>query len=129
MVSTDKRERRAHFRGKSRPGRRLEVTYRRADAPDAPPARAHTKNVGVGGAFIVTRHPEPIGTALAIELRVPTADRAPRVTAEVRWATDGGDDPDAAGIGVKFDTLDVDQTLALSEYFASLTGTEQVTSQ
>ena len=40
--------------------------------------RAYTKNIGVGGAFIITPDPPPPGAALQIALQVPAASRADR---------------------------------------------------
>ena len=109
---------RRHFRGKPRPGRRVEVEYR---AGEAPPRRAFTRNIGVGGAFIVTTEPEAAGTAVVLSLMVPTAAHPIQVKAEVRWNTPG-DAEDPAGFGVKFYGLEVEELLQLNEYFASLTG-------
>jgi uncharacterized protein (TIGR02266 family) len=90
--------------------------------------RAYTKNIGVGGAFILTTDPAPPGTTLHIALVVPQAPRPIEVRADVRWIIDGKHDepPREHGMGVKFSGLDVDQLLALNEYFASLTATVDV---
>lgn len=120
MSSTDKRERRNHFRGKPRPGRRVEVEYR---VGDGSPTKAHTRNIGVGGAFIVTDSPLPPGTTLILSLHVPHTPQALEVKAEVRWNARSGE-PSGPGMGVKFYGLEVDELLRLNEYFASLTGTE-----
>jgi uncharacterized protein (TIGR02266 family) len=114
-------ERRTHFRGKPRPGRRVEVEYQ---TDTGPLLRAFTRNIGVGGAFIVTDRPEKPGTGIKISLRVPTSDQTIRVRAEVRWQSAGaGDEP--AGMGVKFFGLEVEELLQLNEYFASLTGRDE----
>ena len=111
------RERRSHFRGRPRPGRRIEVRYA---APSGTHA-AFTRNIGVGGAFIVTTTPEKPGTLLTLTLAVPTTHEPIQVKAEVRWTTPGGDDV-PGGMGVKFHALEVEELLQLNEYFASLTG-------
>jgi uncharacterized protein (TIGR02266 family) len=80
---------------------------------------AHTKNIGVGGAFIVTTNPPKIGTHLKVMIEMPNTGSTLEVRAEVRWVSDFPD----KGIGVRFAGLDVDQLLALNEYFASLTAT------
>jgi uncharacterized protein (TIGR02266 family) len=87
--------------------------------------RAYTKNIGVGGAFIITPDPPPPGATLQVSVQVPAATRPIEVKAEVRWIIDGKDDEEAAehGMGVKFSGLEVDQLMALNEYFASLTST------
>jgi uncharacterized protein (TIGR02266 family) len=125
-MADSKRERRGYFRGKPRPGRRVEVRYKIQEVGD-PNAEhlAFTKNIGVGGAFILTPDPPPPGSELTIALVVPAARHPIEVSGEVRWIVDGKhDEPEREhGMGVKFNGLDVDQLLALNEYFASLTAT------
>jgi uncharacterized protein (TIGR02266 family) len=117
----ERRERRNHFRGKPRPGRRVDVSFTGADGSSR---RAHTRNIGVGGAFVVTATPEPPGTALTLSVHVPTAAEVIKVRGEVRWVAPGADG-EPAGMGVRFDGLDVEALLQLNEYFASLTGQEE----
>jgi uncharacterized protein (TIGR02266 family) len=116
----EKRERRSHFRGKPRLGRRVEVVYRPlADAESqARECRAFTRNIGVGGAFIVTEQPPPPGSRLALNLHIPTSGKRMKVDAEVRWIA--GQEQAVRGMGVKFYGLEVDQLLELNEYFSSL---------
>ena len=97
MTDSDKKERRTHFRGKARPGRRVELEYRRADSPDDPPSRAFTRNIGVGGAFIVTDAPFDVGTSVTVLIRVPTSDLTIEVAAEVRWKANTSDE---VGMGI-----------------------------
>jgi len=118
MSESDKHERRTHFRGKARPGRRVELAFRAIDADDSELVRAFTRNIGVGGAFIVTDQPAPLAAKLNIMIDVPTSEQTIKLSAEVRWSSA------ESGMGVKFHDLDVDQLLQLSEYFASLTGSE-----
>jgi uncharacterized protein (TIGR02266 family) len=125
-VAESKRERRGHFRGKARPGRRVEVRWRVIEHGQlSDEQRAYTKNIGVGGAFIITPDPPPPGASLQIALTVPASARPIEVHGEVRWIVDGKhDEPEEEhGMGVKFAGLDVDQLMALNEYFASLTST------
>jgi Tfp pilus assembly protein PilZ len=125
-MAESKRERRKHFRGKPRPGRRVEVRYRTLEHGQlSDEQRAFTKNIGVGGAFIFTTDPAPPGASLLIALLVPASGKLIEVKGDVRWIVDGGhDEPDGEhGMGVRFQQLDVDQLLALNEYFASLTAT------
>ena len=128
-MAESRRERRGHFRGKARPGRRVEVRYRVIEHGQlSEEQRAYTKNIGIGGAFIITPDPSPPGTSLQIALQVPAAARTIEVRGEVRWIVDGKHDEPAGehGMGVKFNSLDVDQLLALNEYFASLTATVDI---
>jgi hypothetical protein len=115
--SAEKRERRNHFRGKPRPGRRVEVSF---VAGDGTPQRAYTRNIGVGGAFVVTDAPARPGTPLTLSIHVPTATEPIEVQAEVRWASS-----EPLGMGVKFGVLGVEEILQLNEYFASLTGRDE----
>ncbi len=112
-----KSARRSHFRGQARPGRRVEVSF---TAADGTPRTAFTRDIGVGGAFVVTDAPVQPGTPLVLAIHVPTATAPIEVRGEVRWA---GDDP--AGMGVRFADLGVEELLQLNEYFASLTGVEE----
>jgi uncharacterized protein (TIGR02266 family) len=126
VVPESKRERRGHFRGKARPGRRVEVRYKVVDQGQlSDEQRAFTKNIGVGGAFIITPDPPAPGTLLHIAVQVPAAARPLELRGDVRWIVDEAhdDDPREHGMGVKFAGLDVDQLMALNEYFASLTST------
>ena len=127
MAESKKVERRVHFRGKARAGRRVELAYAVVDEDgntESDPTESVTSNIGVGGAFILTGEPQDVGTRLAIELRVPTSDFGITVEAEVRWVITKEQNEHGAGMGVKFHGLDVEALLKLSEYFASLTGVD-----
>lgn len=106
-------ERRRHFRGKARPGRVLPVRFRTGG--DAAWVTAETRNIGVGGAFVITRLVQPVGATLALELALPTNEQKFTLPAVVRWA-------DPEGMGVQFVGVDVDVLLELNDYFATLTG-------
>jgi len=114
LIDRPRHERRHHFRGKARPGRVLPVRFR-ASAQLAW-VLAETRNIGAGGAFIVTSLVEPIGIALTLELVLPTSDRVFALPSAVRWVA-----PD--GMGVEFVGVEVDVLLELNDYFATLTGT------
>lgn len=120
-MAVDKRERRSHYRGKPRPGRRVEVSFTIV-GDGAPPEthKAFTRNIGIGGAFVVTDTPARPGASLNLSIHVPTAPTPIEVEGEVRWA--GANPP---GMGVKFGGLGVEELLQLNEYFASLTGREE----
>ena len=106
-------ERRKHFRGKARPGRMLPVRFQVAGQPAW--VTAATRNIGVGGAFILTPLVQAVGTALTVELRLPTTEQVFTLTAVVRWASNDG-------MGVQFVGVDVDILLELNDYFATLSG-------
>ncbi|MFH0903511.1 MAG: PilZ domain-containing protein [Pseudomonadota bacterium] len=123
MSKCERRGQRRHFRGKPRPGRRVEVSYR---VGVQPPVKAYTRNIGIGGAFIVTPTPPPPGTTLVLSLGVATSPQPIEVKGEVRWQT-VSEQPSQCGMGVKFYGLEVEQLVKLSEYFASLTGRDEET--
>jgi hypothetical protein len=121
-------ERRSHFRGRSRPGRRVDLEYNRVDGGDtahgSPTATVVTANIGVGGAYLLTKSPEPIGTSLSISLTVPDLLHPLLLDAEVRWSASEsaaqGPGVPGAGMGVKFAPLEVESLVALQNYFSTL---------
>ncbi len=117
-AETDRIERRDHFRGRPR-DRRVEIGFRSTADPGRSFRAAETGDIGLGGAFILCDDPPAIGTAIDVEIRVPSSTETIAVHAEVRWiSTEEG----ARGMGIKFEALDVESLLALSEYFATLPG-------
>ncbi len=121
-------ERRSHFRGRSRPGRRVDLQYHRVDGDKTADGTMHatvvTANIGVGGAYLLTKAPEPVGTQLAISLAVPDLPKPLLLEAEVRWSIDEANanapGVPGAGMGIKFAPLEVDSLVALQNYFSSL---------
>lgn len=75
---------------------------------------ATARDVGAGGAFIVTSEPRAVSDALVIELVLPTSDQVFTLTAVVRWVS-------PAGMGVEFLGEPTDVLLELTDYFATLT--------
>ena len=76
---------------------------------------AETRNIGVGGAFIASTEPAPIGTTITVELKLTGSQQTFVLPAVVRWVAEDG------GMGVQFVGVDVDILLELNDYFASLT--------
>jgi hypothetical protein len=105
-------ERRQHFRGKARPGRVMRVRFR--GLVHREPIEADTRDIGVGGAFIVTGEVQAIGTTLTVDLTLPTTEQVFTLPAIVRWAA-------RDGMGVQFVGVDVDVLLELNDYFATIT--------
>jgi uncharacterized protein (TIGR02266 family) len=87
---------------------------------------AETRNIGVGGAFIATEAPAPVGAAILVELHIPTSERPFEARAIVRWrqtvapAAADAHSVDAPGMGVEFVQVDIDVLLELNDYFATL---------
>jgi len=105
-------ERRQFFRGKSRPGRVMPVRYRTSLHPAW--IIAETRNIGVGGAFLAGDTLQAVGTALTVELSLPTSDQIFSLPAIVRWCAVG------QGMGIQFVGVDVDVMLELNDYFSTL---------
>ena len=116
MAEPSRHERRQHFRGKPRPGRRLPIRWRAGSDWMS----TETRNIGVGGAFIATGDPPEVGSEIAVELHLPTSELPFEVKAAVRWRRTG-EVADGAGMGVEFLSIDIDVLLELNDYFASLT--------
>lgn len=84
--------------------------------------QAETRNIGVGGAFILDAT-LAAKTEIEVEIDVAGRDTPLLLTGEVRWSADGkGEDP--LGVGVQFIDVDIDVLLELNGYLATLTGTE-----
>jgi hypothetical protein len=116
MSSDLGRERRRHFRGRGGAGRRVDLRYRPLTGGDRAWRTAPTDDVGIGGAYVLTAEPLPIGALLEVEIWPPGSDEAIVVRGEVRWVERG----DArGGMGVAFGTLTTASMLALSDYFAT----------
>ncbi len=107
-------ERRQHFRSKARPGRIMPVKFR---ADDTGWVSARTRDIGVGGAFVLTPMVQAIGTPLMLEITLPTTDQTFTLPGIVRWAVPGVE----GGMGVQFVGLDIDVLLELNEYFSTTT--------
>lgn len=120
-MSEPRHERRQHFRGKPRPGRRLAIRYR---INGGAWIEAETRNIGVGGAYIATTEPARPGATVELELEVPTCDKRLVLKGQVRWQQVDNAAGEAAGMGVQFQDVDIDVLLELNDYFASLTGVE-----
>jgi hypothetical protein len=116
-------ERRNHFRGRSQAGRRIDVVYRRADGENTEPRPQQvgsvTGNIGVGGAFIHSDHPEAVGVALEVCIQVPGQANELVLHADVRW-TCVSSPSQAGGMGLQFEPLEVDALLLLQDYFSTL---------
>lgn len=106
-------ERRNYFRGKARPGRVLPVRYKTTLHPGW--IAAETRNIGVGGAFIASTRVQPVGTAMTIELTLPTSDEVFTMPAIVRWSRED------VGMGIQFVGVEIQVVLELNDYFSSLT--------
>lgn len=81
---------------------------------DAAWITAAARDVGAGGAFIVTPDALEAGVELVLELVLPTSDQVFTLSAVARWTS-------PEGMGVQFVGEPADVLLELTDYFATLT--------
>ena len=66
----------------------------------------YTSNETIGGMFIKTERPMPVGTAFQMRIQLPGGRRAISVEAEVRWTLPCDvAAPMTPGMGVRFESL------------------------
>ena len=85
---------------------------------------AETRNVGLGGVFVATREPPPIGERVSLHLTLPDWDESHFVFGEVRWArgSDEGLYPlGGSGMGVRFVKLSLHVAAVLDSLIRSHT--------
>ncbi len=62
-----------------------------------------TSNVSVGGMFLQTENPKPVGTKFQLRFRIPTYERTIEAQGEVCWVIPADQPvPPHAGMGVRF---------------------------
>jgi hypothetical protein len=71
---------------------------------------AKTRDVSLGGVFIVTDQALPFGTVAVFELDVPAVPMAAKIEGTVRWSS-------ADGMGVQFHSLRARETWAINQLF------------
>ena len=66
----------------------------------------YTANVSVGGMFIQTDDPLPVGTRFRLRFKVPEHERVIETFGEVRWSVPPAEaGPMRPGMGIQFDDL------------------------
>jgi uncharacterized protein (TIGR02266 family) len=65
-----------------------------------------TADVNEGGLFIETEAPQPPGTAVVLQFRIPGSDRPIKVRGRVVW-TSAERPSELPGMGIEFENLDV----------------------
>lgn len=93
------------------------LRWRPASAAPGTEVEATTTNLGVGGAFLPSRVPLPVGTAVVVLLSSPTSWDPIEIPAVVRWVTEAtsGKDP---GMGVQFLDLSDKDIVRLNDLLA-----------
>jgi uncharacterized protein (TIGR02266 family) len=83
---------------------RVIVKWRPASAAPGTEVDAMTTNLGVGGAFLPSKVPLPVGTSVVVLLSSPTSWDPIEIPALVRWVTEAATGKEA-GMGVQFTEL------------------------
>jgi uncharacterized protein (TIGR02266 family) len=76
---------------------------------DSFPARA--ANIGMGGLFVATERPVPVGAHVGLDLTLPDQSHAISLDGEVRWIFEKDGQP--AGMGLRFVNPPVNATVAI----------------
>lgn len=114
----------AHFRRSARTPIELRVCFRRDEPGAALEKAGRIADLGMGGAFVQSDRPPPVGAGIVVTLQSPTAWDPLELPAEVRWVSEDGrtELPSGAigrGFGVKFRALSPSQAAALYELLSS----------
>ena len=83
---------------------------------------AETRNIGLGGVFVATPEPPPVGHKISLQLALPQWDESLAVDGEVRWVRAGDDiglQDVVPGVGVKFVKLPLYVAAALDNFVRS----------
>jgi len=97
----------------------LRVRFRRDELGAVLEQEGHTSDIGLGGAYVETDRPPPVGTWLRLTVTAPTAWDPLELRAEVRWVEDTTPERQG-GFGVKFDSLGRAEASALYELLHAL---------
>ena len=72
---------------------------------------ARSANIGMGGLFVRTERPFPVGARVGLDLTLPDQVQAISVDGEVRWVLEK--DGQTAGMGLRFVDPPVNATVAI----------------
>jgi uncharacterized protein (TIGR02266 family) len=81
-----------------------------------------TENLSNGGIFVATHLTQPIGTTVAITLRLPNRKTPLALGGRVRWVREFSETLDAPpGMGIEFEALSDADARAIREFLAART--------
>jgi uncharacterized protein (TIGR02266 family) len=81
-----------------------------------------TENLSNGGIFVATHLVRPVGTLVAMTLRLPNRKMPLALGGRVRWVREVSDSPDAPpGMGIEFEALSAADANAIREFLAART--------
>ena len=79
---------------------------------------SQTRNISLGGLYLVSATPLPIGTTVQLRFQLPTQPEPVEVAGDVRWVVKQGVG-DQSGIGIRFQGLRARDVWALNRFFQS----------
>ena len=96
----------------------VRVNYQNVDSLFSEFAR----NINDGGIFVETDTPQPIGTNVELEFKLPGADQPIKVVGNVvrSVSADQGESDAAAGMGIEFENLDSEVRQQINEIVRKL---------
>jgi uncharacterized protein (TIGR02266 family) len=81
-----------------------------------------TENLSNGGIFVATHLVQPIGTVVALTLRLPNRKEPLQLTGRVKWVREWSAALEAPpGMGIEFETIPDDSARAIHEFLAART--------
>jgi uncharacterized protein (TIGR02266 family) len=100
-----------HRRADRRYDRRLDVEV----AADGLKLSTYTRNISLGGMYIIADRALPFGSKVTLRFSVPTQAEVVEVEGEVRWVE--SEDGETHGLGIQFGGLRARDVWALNKYF------------
>jgi uncharacterized protein (TIGR02266 family) len=79
---------------------------------------SQTRNISLGGLYLESPVPLPIGTTVQLRFQLPTQPEPVEVAGDVRWVIKKGAG-DQSGIGIRFQGLRARDVWALTRFFQS----------
>ena len=80
---------------------------------------SQTRNISLGGLYLESASPLPIGTTVQLRFQLPTQPEPVEVSGDVRWVVKKGAAGDQSGIGIRFQGLRARDVWALNRFFQS----------
>jgi uncharacterized protein (TIGR02266 family) len=99
-----------HRRADRRYDRRIDVDV----VAEAATLATYTRNLSLGGVFVISERALPFGAKVKLRFAVPTQAEIIEVEGEVRWVEPDGD---KHGMGIQFGGLRARDVWALNKFF------------
>ena len=80
---------------------------------------SQTRNISLGGLYLESASPLPIGTTVQLRFQLPTQPEPVEVAGDVRWVVKKGAAGNQSGIGIRFQGLRARDVWALNRFFQS----------